>query len=364
MGKGTVFHRGCLLGLAIGDALGYAVNDKDWEQIRQAYGENGLLGYDLQNYEWAEVTSYTQLAAFAACGLLSAMTRGGEEQYPHYLASALREWAWCQKNRGAPDRGLCWVARIPALRRRVCMDTRMVELLGRRVLGTARKPVNDFDTPGAITAAAAVGLFFEPGRMDPPRIGTLGAQAVVMTHGNPETFLAGALIAYAIAGILQEPQAVLAEQFTQAAQVVRGQFGERYPQETAALEGKIRKAVSMVKHLELEPRAVMEQLRCDTAAECLAGALYACLIHPGNFDEAVTVAVNHSGRSCATGALAGAIMGAKLGEEELKDFFLESLEPIEALRCLADDLAKGRQANRIFDDSWDHKYIQGQPVSE
>ena len=132
MGKETMFHRGCLLGLAAGDALGHAVDDKNLEQIRQAYGQSGILGYDLQNYEWAEVTSYTQLAAFTACGLLSAMTRGGEEQYPQYLAAALREWAECQKKRAAPDRGLCWVAWIPALRRRVCMDTRMVELLSRR----------------------------------------------------------------------------------------------------------------------------------------------------------------------------------------------------------------------------------------
>lgn len=364
MGKETIFHRGCLLGLAAGDALGYAVNDKSLDQIRQDYGESGLLGYDLQNYEWAEVTSYTQLTAFAACGLLSAMTRAEESQYPQYLAGALREWAWCQKNRAAPGRGLCWVAQIPALRRRICMDTRMVELLNRRSLGTARKPVNDFDTPGAISAAVAVGLFYAPDRMGIPRIGTLGAQAVLMTHGNPEAFLAGALVAYAIAGILQEPEAVFAEQFTQAAEAIRGQFGEQYPQETALLEGKVKKAISMVKHLELDPREVMEQLRCETAAECVAGALYACLIHPGNFNEAVTVAVNHSGCSCATGALAGAVMGARLGEDEVKEFYLESLEPLEALRCLAEDLAKGRQANRIFDDSWDQKYIQGQPVLE
>jgi ADP-ribosylglycohydrolase len=348
----------------VGDALGYAVDGKSWEEIQQSYGDGGLLGYDLQNYDWAEVTSYTQLAVFGACGLLAAMTREGEAQYPKYLAAALREWAWCQKNRAAPDRGLCWVAHIPALRRRVCMDTRMVESLNRRVLGTAGKPINAFTTPGALTGAVAVGLFFSPGRMDPSRIGTLGAQAVVMSHGDPETFLTGALIAYVIAGILQEPGTVLAEQFRQAAQAIRGQFGERFSQETAALEQQVKKAIDMVRHPELQPQQVMELLRCDTAAECMAGAMYACLIHPGNFNEAVTVAVNHSGRSCATGALAGAIMGAKLGEEDLEEFYLGSLECTEALRCLADDLAQDRQRSQIFDDTWDQKYIQGQPVLE
>ena len=57
MKRETVFHRGCLLGLAVGDALGYAVDGKSWEEIQQSYGDGGLLGYDLQNYDWAEVTS-------------------------------------------------------------------------------------------------------------------------------------------------------------------------------------------------------------------------------------------------------------------------------------------------------------------
>ena len=40
---------GCLLGMAIGDAMGCAVDKKSWEQISQDYGPNGLLGYDLAN---------------------------------------------------------------------------------------------------------------------------------------------------------------------------------------------------------------------------------------------------------------------------------------------------------------------------
>ena len=67
--------RGCLLGLAVGDAMGYTVDTKTLEQIQEAYGPNGLLGYDLVN-GYADVTSYTQLAAFAANGLLFGMTRG------------------------------------------------------------------------------------------------------------------------------------------------------------------------------------------------------------------------------------------------------------------------------------------------
>ena len=103
-------------------------------------------------------------------------------------------------------------------------------------------------------------------------------------------------------------------------------------------------------------------LGCTTAPECLAGAVYAANLHPDNFDEAVIVAINHSGRSCAVGALTGAILGAKLGAEALPEFYLECLEAASVLEELATDIAVGRQVMQIFDDSWDQKYVQGMPA--
>ena len=68
-------YRGCLLGLAVGDAMGYTVDAKTWAEIQEDYGPNGLLGYDLVN-GYADVTSNTQLAAFTCNGLLLGLTRG------------------------------------------------------------------------------------------------------------------------------------------------------------------------------------------------------------------------------------------------------------------------------------------------
>ena len=67
-------YRGCLLGLAIGDAMGYPVDTKTWNQIREDYGPYGLMGFDLCN-GYADVTSHTQLAAFSCNGLLIGQTR-------------------------------------------------------------------------------------------------------------------------------------------------------------------------------------------------------------------------------------------------------------------------------------------------
>ena len=75
MGSKSAIYRGCLLGLAVGDAMGYTVDGSTWDQIREDYGPNGLLGYDLVN-GYADVTSFTQIAAFACNGLLLGLTRG------------------------------------------------------------------------------------------------------------------------------------------------------------------------------------------------------------------------------------------------------------------------------------------------
>lgn len=360
-------YRGCLLGLAVGDAMGYAVDSKTLEQIHQDYGPNGLLGYDLVN-GYADVTSYTQIAAFTANGLLMGTTRGQLQgrmaPFIHYIARALREWNYTQHTRKAPEKSCCWVSQILELRRRRCMDTRMLDTLCRDPLGTPDEPNNHFQTPGAITAAISVGLFFNPERMQVQEIGRLGAEAVALTHGDPSAFLSGAILAYIIAGIIQEPDISLNTHFLHAADAVAGQFGREYPQ-AAALRDLLRRTADLARNPQPLPDQAIERLGCDTCCRVLAGATYAVLSCGEDFDTAMITAVNHSGRSAAVGALVGAILGAKLGEKALPDFYLECLEPVDPLRALAEDLARNcplDRSGRLFDDDWDRKYIQGEVV--
>lgn len=360
MEKKVAAYRGCLLGMAVGDAMGYTVDKKSWDEICEDYGPNGLLGYDLVNGS-ADITSYTQLAAFVCNGLLLGAIRGNPEKYSRYMAMSLREWVKSQQFRGTAEKTFCWLAQVPAMRRRHCMDTRMLDALTREVLGTPEAPVFQSAFPGAVTAAAAVGLCYEVARLEPGQIGRLGAEAVAFTHGDPEAFLSGAFLAHSIAGILQDPQLPVAKQFLNAAEAVQVQFAETYAQ-ADSLKQKVEKAIALTKDPELTPLAAMTLLGCRTASECIAGAVYACIIHVANFDEAMIVAVNHSGRSGAVGAITGALLGARLGVDALPEFYLESLETANVLSELAEDLTQGRQVMRIFDDSWDQKYVQGVPA--
>ena len=359
MEKNLPFYRGCLLGLAVGDAMGYTIDDKSWDEIQTNYGPNGLLGYDLQEAEYAQVTSYTQLASFLCNGLLIGVSRG-KVDYLRYAKLALKEWTRSQHFYRDPETSLCWLAKLPQFRRKHCRDARMLDNLRLELFGTMESPRNNNSAPGAITAAVAAGMFYNPKRLAPEQVGTLAGELVALTHGNPEAFLSGVVLAYTLTGILQEPHVPLVDQFLQAIAVMDGQFRSRFFQ-AEDLAQQLRRAIALAKSGTLSAQEGMEQLGCLDAAQCLAGAMYACLLYPNDFDSAIITAVNHSGLSAAVGAITGAILGAKLGEDALPEFYLESLEYADVLQLLAEDMVSGTPALGIFDDSWDHKYVQGLP---
>lgn len=353
------FYRGCLLGLAVGDAMGYTIDDKSWEEIQENYGPNGLLGYDLQESEFAQVTSYTQIAAFLCNGLLLSLSRAKGEHL-RWGKVALKEWTRSQHFYRDPEDSYCFLAKLPAFRHRHCRDARMLDNLRLESYGTMAAPKNNNNAPGALTAGVAAGMFYKPGRIAPEQVGVLAGELIALTHGNPEAFLSGVVLAYVITGLLQAPSHSLEEQFQQAIGVMDGQFRSRYPQ-SEELARQLRRAIALAKSGVVSSQEGMEQLQCLDAPGCLGGAMFACLASPEDFDSAIITAVNHSGCSAAVGAITGAILGARLGEDALPAFYLESLECAEELRVLAEDLATGTPAQGIFDDSWDHKYEQGLP---
>ncbi len=186
-------------------------------------------------------------------------------------------------------------------------------------------------------------------------------EAVALTQGSPQAFLTGAILAHIMTNLLRHPDAPFKKVIGQAMRSLREQFGHEYSQ-TYEILNLLRHAVALADATHLNPQEVMEKLHCDTAPQVLAGAVYACLACKEDFDRAMIVAVNHSGRSAAVGAIAGAMLGTRLGEAALPEFYLECLEPADTLRELADDLFHGcpmEQGNKLYDGDWDYKYLQG-----
>ena len=353
-------YRGCLLGLAVGDAMGMPVDDMTWGEIQESYGPHGLLGYDLRS-DFAEITSYTQVAAYICNALLLSISRSKGDQHLDFVKLGLKEWTRSQQFARDPEGSYCWVAKLSAFRRRHCRDARMLDTLRLAAMGFPEKGPNKYNTPGSLTSAIAVGMFYNPQRMTPPQIGELATKIVRLTHGDPTAFLSAAVLAYAITGILLEPDMPLDAQFTAAISAMDHQFRSKYS-EAYTVAATLSAAVERAKAAEPMDQ-VMESLQCYSAMNCLAGAIYASIANDQDFDTAMITAVNHSGYSSAVAGIAGAVLGAKMGHAALPDFYLESLEPVKELCQLADDMVSYTPDKGIFDDDWDQKYVQGMPLT-
>src|SRR6266704_1609756 len=67
--------RGCLLGGAVGDALGAPVEFLSWQRIREVYGPDGATGMVIGPGGRAQLTDDTQMTLFTAEGLIRASVR-------------------------------------------------------------------------------------------------------------------------------------------------------------------------------------------------------------------------------------------------------------------------------------------------
>lgn len=357
--------RGCLLGMAAGDALGYCVEDQTLQQIQENFGPEGILGYDLIN-GYAQISANTQLAMFTANGLLFGATRGSLRgvmaPYARYMEAACRDWAKTQRYGGRKtDERICtWLYRVTQLHARRHPELVVLDALNKPQSGTMEEPVNQAKGCGGLTRAAAVGLFFDPKRLSQGEIDRIGAEAAALTHGNPLGFLPGATLAHMVSKIIYDRPASMRALVHETKEAMDKQFGLSFPQ-TETILRLLTQAEHLADHSSLSAQSAMEQLGAITGAEVLAAAVCACLRFPGDYSGAIVAAVNHAGHSACAGAVAGCLMGAWLGTEGIPEFFLEPLELREVLEELSDDLYHGcpmsAQSN-LFDDQWDRKYIQ------
>ena len=88
--------KGCLIGGAVGDALGYSVEFMSASEIFKKYGKSGITEYEFHD-GIAKISDDTQMTLFTATGLLlgttRGMTRGIMGDYAEcYIAYNYRDW--------------------------------------------------------------------------------------------------------------------------------------------------------------------------------------------------------------------------------------------------------------------------------
>ena len=103
---------GCLLGGAVGDALGAPVEFLDRDEIVRAYGEQGIRDYAPAYGKLGAITDDTQMTLFTAEAMLSAhLSAALESHEPDFFragAGSYARWLMTQENSrlvasGAPE---------------------------------------------------------------------------------------------------------------------------------------------------------------------------------------------------------------------------------------------------------------------
>ena len=331
--------RGCMVGGAVGDALGAPVEFMSLAEIRTELGAGGVHGYQQAFGRYGAITDDTQMAMFTAEGLLRAYACGavkGSADVPSVVGHAYLRWLHTQGESATVAPSLDgWLIREKALfASRVPGVTVIDALRGRASYG--ERPRNTSKGCGGAMRVAPVGLWcarLHRG-MSPDRVAKhaleLGVETTALTHGHPTGQLAAGFVAALVALLALELP--LHDALNRATAILVRRPG--HAETMAALEHARKLAAAG------EPGAehVARLGEGWVAEEAVAIAVY-CALATTEFDTGVRLAVNHDGDSDSTGAIAGNLLGTLHGIEAIPTRFTNGLELVDVIATLADDLA-------------------------
>lgn len=322
---------GCLLGGAVGDALGAPIEFWSLADIRRQLGPAGATAYLPAYGRLGAITDDTQMTLFTAEGLLRADNRGRERGLVDPVSVVHRSylrWLRTQNERPParldPDDG--WLFGQPELHSARAPGNTCLGALSSGRVGSIAAPLNDSKGCGGVMRAAPAGL----ARADPATAFALGRDLAAITHGHvdgalPAGFLAALVAVLCRGGSLS--QAVGAARTRLLAE-------PRHAGTLAAVDA----ALALSGRAEAPSAELVETLGAGwTGEEALAIGLY-CALSAHDFAHGVLLAVNHSGDSDSTGSIAGNILGAALGSAAIPPAWLAQLELRTVIEQVADDL--------------------------
>ena len=356
--------RGCLIGGAVGDALGYAVEFMRTSEIFRKYGEKGITEYDLY-HGTAQISDDTQMTLFTAAGLLSGTThgmlRGVAGNYEDSIRAAYLDWYRTQRERFPLLEGgqSSWLVNVPELFSRRAPGNTCLSALSGGGKGSVRHPINHSKGCGGVMRVAPIGLYFSEKEIPIEKSDEIGAEAAAITHGHELGWLPAAALVHIIRHLVEhDGESVLA-----AVQDALLTLPDVFPKagEMNGFRALMQKAIDLSETEPDDLKAIRQLGEGWVGDEALAIAVYCALKHPDSFEDAIVASVNHGGDSDSTGAITGNIMGAALGLNATPEKFLENLELKNVILELADDLyndCKLTEDGDCTDPVWRAKYVK------
>lgn len=340
--------RGCLLGLAVGDALGAPLEGLSAQQIRAHYGQvvdyvDGVRAWKKKPYRWRMPGLYSDDTQ-QALALADVLLERGEVD-PSRLAEVYRALATPKGAYLGAHRG--------------------IGRSFRQVLADLERGVSPWETGqasagiGAAMRIAPVALYF---RGDPGAIFEAVMAASLMTHRDIRSLAGAMAVALAVRHLADGGPREPSFLFRLAAEVARAEdrIAGAYADAVASLGAHLHSLSWAIAHVEsiLEvPReralaALVEEANRHGAEPpcrrptmgfppvCIPTCLY-LLLTTDCFEEAILEVINLGGDADSAGAILGALAGAHYGVDAIPDRWLASLQNREGIDLRAEALARG-----------------------
>lgn len=335
-------YQGCLLGGAVGDALGAPVEFMSQAQVEQQFGPAGIQEYVPAFGKLGAITDDTQMTLFTAEGALRAWVREttrGLCHPPSVIALAYQRWLHTQ-GVAHPLHSYYldgWLLQHEDLFFRRAPG--MTCLSGLQAMeDSSSRARNDSKGCGGVMRVAPIGMVFATlGRQASNKHNvqlaecfSLASEAASVTHGHATGQLASGAFAVIIMQLLLG--ASLPQALATACTLLVTRPGH---EETRAA---LLSAESLAASTPGSAAALQTLGGGWVAEEALAIAVYSAL-STQDFRSGVALAVNHCGDSDSTGSIAGQLLGAMLGVSAIPTSWLTPLELRSVVEEVADDLA-------------------------
>ncbi len=337
----------CLVGGAIGDALGAAIEFLNIHQIIEKYGPSGVTAYVEFADGTGEFTDDTQMTLFTAEGLLGAMCRedfnGTETETNRIVYHAYLQWLLTQEMplkyvsqpEALKDEENGWLIKQTALFKRRAPGTSCLSALRSGIAGSIEKPINNSKGCGGIMRVAPAGLVLAG---ENEKAFANGCNLAAITHGHPSGYLSAGLFASLISDL------AVGVPFEQALQNAITILQKRPGMEETLFA--VQNAINLYNEskilLKSSPEKIpqfIEKLGSGwVGEEALSISLFCCLLYPDNFEKGVLAAINHSGDSDSTGSITGNILGLINGLNKIPEAWISNLRNYQLVEKMGKEL--------------------------
>ncbi len=355
--------KGCLVGGAVGDALGYAVEFSTLSEIIRKFGESGIKRYELDG-GLARISDDTQMALFTANALLFGETRGqmrGIGAGPAgYFTEAYLDWYETQTEKyPLRDYHPSWLVNFREFFSRRAPGGTCMSALQAGGRGTVERPVNNSKGCGGVMRVAPIGVYFAgKAHWEQEKVDMAGAKAAAVTHGHELGYIPSAALVHIVCQLASAEKPDVFAAVLSSMEAMPKLFPEagfmRYYLDL------MDKAIDLSQK-DVDDRNAIRQLGEGwVAEETLAIAVYCAIKHADSFEDAIVASVNHDGDSDSTGAVTGNILGTALGYTSIPDHYLEKLELRDIIEEISEDLYNDCQMSEYSDyrdPVWESKYI-------